>query len=108
MICEITNKRSFYVDDGRGMENLFDSGVPVLATGSFKLCDLLRTFLWNKHKLHCSQHAQTDANCPYVLLLHGQKTGSKPSKAKVELARTAALAMAVGLESHYLFCLESL
>ena len=106
MICEIDGTRSFFLDDGALLDGKFDSGAPILACGSFRLCGQVSRFLFNELGLHCSQHCNKDDNCPYVLVLRPRTAHGKVKATDIKTARAVAKAMAVGLESLYLYKLD--
>lgn len=107
MICEITDKIRFQLSDGSEYDRLYEPGVPILACGSFQFADKLARFLWNHHKLHCSQHVMGGGSeMPYLLVLRGVNPHSRPAANKIVLARAVCQAIAQGLNWHFLFALE--
>ncbi len=106
MLCEITDKRSFWVEDGSALDGKFGDGAPVLATGSFRLVQDVSRLLFNRCGWHASIHCNKDDNCPYILVLWARKERGKPSAGNVRTARLIAHAFAAGLESHHLYRLD--
>ena len=109
MLCEVNDRQSFYVEDALTLEGKYGDGVPVLCTGSYRLARQASDYLWNAHNFHTVQYCQHCENCPYVLVLYASKRGQakgKPSAASVALARSVCRALAIGIESHYLYNLD--
>ena len=106
MICHVNDKRSFWVEDAGNIEDQFTKGTPILCTGSHRLCQQVSQFLFNEFGWAANIHCQKDDNCPYVLVLLPAKLGGKASAANVKTARMVAKAMAVGIESNYLYALD--
>jgi hypothetical protein len=80
MICEISENRSFYVDDGASLEGKFGAGVPVACCGNYRFIGQAADVLFNELGLRTNK--------------------------LVKAARAAIKALAIGLESSYLYKLD--
>jgi hypothetical protein len=106
MICEVSGNRSFQVNDGSSLEGKFGAGVPVLICGNYRFVGQAADFLWNELGVRTNKHAQKSDDMPYVLVAYGSSNLRGPNAQFVKAARAAIKAMAIGLESHYLYCLD--
>jgi hypothetical protein len=106
MICEISENRSFYVDDGASLEGKFGAGVPVACCGNYRFIGQAADVLFNELGLRTNKHAQKSDDCPYVLVAYGSTNNRPPNPQLVKAARAAIKALAIGLESSYLYKLD--
>jgi hypothetical protein len=102
MLVEVNGKYTFWAEDASNLESKFNDGVPILCTGSHRLCQQCGQFLFNEMGWTTYITTIKDENCPYVLVIAKKHR----AKATFATARVICKAIAIGIESHYLYDIE--